>query len=133
MKKTNSGKTDRIAVIGAGKMATAITVSLVSKGVPASSILAYDVSDEAARKFTAATGCKTSATLADALKGASTVLLAVKPQVAPVALKEAGSALRGKLLISIVAGLKLETLASLAATDRIVRVMPNTPALVHRL
>ena len=132
MKKTNSGKTDRIAVIGAGKMATAITVSLVSKGVPASSILAYDVSDEAARKFTAATGCKMSATLADAMKGASTVLLAVKPQVAPVALKEAGSALRGKLLISIVAGLKLETLASLAATDRIVRVMPNTPALVQQ-
>ena len=49
MKKTVSKKTDRIAVIGAGKMATAITVSLVSKGVPASSILAYDVSAAAAR------------------------------------------------------------------------------------
>ena len=132
MKKTNSGKANRVAVIGAGKMATAITVSLVSKGMTASSILAYDISSAAAQKFTAATGCKTAATLAGALKDASTVLLAVKPQVAPVALKEAGSALRGKLLISIVAGLKLETLASLAATDRIVRVMPNTPALVQQ-
>ena len=124
-------KSDRIAVIGAGKMATAITVSIVSKGVPAASILAYDVSPAAAEKFTAATGCKTAATLAEVLKDASTVLLAVKPQVAPVALKEAGSALRGKLLISIVAGLKLESLDKLAATDRIVRVMPNTPALVQ--
>ncbi|MBR3505988.1 MAG: NAD(P)-binding domain-containing protein, partial [Lentisphaeria bacterium] len=101
MKKTVSKNSNRIAVIGAGKMATAITVSLVSKGVPASSILAYDVSAAAAKKFTDATGCKTAATLADALKDASTVLLAVKPQVAPVALKEAGAALRGKLLISI--------------------------------
>jgi pyrroline-5-carboxylate reductase len=132
MKKTNSKKTDRIAVIGAGKMATAIVGSLVSKGVPASSILAYDVSAAAARKFSDATGCKTAATLADALKDVSVVLLAVKPQVAPSALKDAGSALRGKLLISIVAGLKLETLASLAATGRIVRVMPNTPALVQQ-
>ena len=55
-------KTDRIAVIGAGKMATAITVSLVSKGVPAESVVAYDVSPDAAKKFTAATGCKTAAT-----------------------------------------------------------------------
>ena len=55
MKKTVSKKTSRIAVIGAGKMATAITVSLVSKGVPASSILAYDVSPVAAKKFTADT------------------------------------------------------------------------------
>lgn len=125
-------KTDRIAVIGAGKMATAITVSLVSKGVPASSVVAYDVSPAAAEKFTAATGCKTAATLAEALKDASTVLLAVKPQVAPSALKEAGSALRGKLLISIVAGLKLDSLAALASTARIVRVMPNTPALVQQ-
>ena len=132
MKKTDSRKSSRIAVIGAGKMATAITVSLVSKGVPASSILAYDVSAAAAKKFTDATGCKTAATLADALKDASVVLLAVKPQVAPVALKEAGAALHGKLLISIVAGLKLESLASLASTNRIVRVMPNTPALVQQ-
>ena len=127
-------KSELIAVIGAGKMATAITVSLVSKGVPASSILAYDVSPAAAEKFTAATGCKTSASLSELLlmKGVSTVLLAVKPQVAPSVLKEAGSKLRGKLLISIVAGLKLESLAALASTDRIVRVMPNTPALVQQ-
>jgi len=125
-------KSERIAVIGAGKMATAITVSLVSKGVSPSSILAYDVSPAAAEKFTAATGCRAAASLAEALKDASTVLLAVKPQVAPSALKEAGAALRGKLLISIVAGLKLESLAALAATARIVRVMPNTPALVQQ-
>ncbi len=132
MKKTVNKKTSRIAVIGAGKMATAITVSLVSRGVPASSILAYDVSSDAAKKFTSATGCKVATALAEALKDASTVLLAVKPQVAPIVLKEIGSALRGKLLISIVAGLKLETLATLASTNRIVRVMPNTPALVQQ-
>ena len=125
-------KTDRIAVIGAGKMATAITVSLVSKGVPAESVVAYDVSPDAAKKFTAATGCKTAATLAAALKDAPTVLLAVKPQVAPVALKQAGAALKGKLLISIVAGLKLASLAELASGARCVRVMPNTPALVQQ-
>ena len=57
----------------------------------------------------------------------------MKPQDALAALREMGGALAGKLLVSIVAGLPLAALQSAAAPGaRLVRVMPNTPALIHR-
>ncbi|MFW2154025.1 pyrroline-5-carboxylate reductase family protein, partial [Acinetobacter gyllenbergii] len=37
----------------------------------------------------------------------------------------------GKLIVSIIAGAEIETIAALTGTDRVVRVMPNTPALVQ--
>ena len=57
------------------------------------------------------------------------VLLAVKPQFAAEALDRIAPLLKGKLLISIVAGWPLALLEKHAKTGRIVRVMPNTPAL----
>lgn len=63
---------------------------------------------------------------------ADTVILCVKPGDAVKALQNLGSLLDGKLLISIVAGLSLQTLQSAAsASCRVIRVMPNTPALLQ--
>jgi len=117
------------AFIGAGKMATAIALGLRKSGVAAESIRAYDVSPAAAKAFSAATGVQTSATMAEALSNAEKVILAVKPQFAAEALAEAKASLDGKLLISIAAGLTIQWLGEHAGTKRIVRVMPNTPAL----
>lgn len=123
----------KIGVIGAGKMATAIIGGLVKNGYDRSAILAYDINSQAAAKFTEATGCAVCSDMAAALKNAEVVLLAVKPQYACDALKNAGEALDDKLLISIVAGMKLDTLQKNAVyTDKIIRVMPNTPALVQQ-
>jgi pyrroline-5-carboxylate reductase len=66
-----------------------------------------------------------------AIKHADIVLFAVKPQVLADVLKPLQGLLDGKLVISIVAGAEIATLSSLLGTDRIVRVMPNTPALVQ--
>ena len=55
-----------------------------------------------------------------------------KPQDAAKALKQTGEALKNKLLISIAAGLSLETLQNLAPGARVVRAMPNTAAIVGR-
>lgn len=118
-----------IAFIGAGKMATAIAAGLAKNSIGLK-VKAYDVAPAAAEAFTAATGFPCCSSMTDVLDGADVVLLAVKPQFAAVALKEAADALAGKLLISIVAGWKLETLKEHSKLDRVVRVMPNTPALV---
>jgi len=66
-----------------------------------------------------------------AMKGADTVLLAVKPQDMKRALASLGSEVRGALVISIAAGLTLGALSRwLGGHRRIVRCMPNTPALI---
>lgn len=122
----------KITVVGAGKMATAISLGLVAKGYAHDEIHAYDVSPDAAWNYRETTGCTVHATMADALAGTDIVLLAVKPQYAPAALAEAKSLIAGRLVISIVAGMKLDTLKNLSGCSRIVRVMPNTPALVRQ-
>lgn len=61
------------------------------------------------------------------------VILCVKPDAAAAALSEAGPALEGKLLVSILAGTKIATLQRAAGERcRIVRVMPNTAVLVRK-
>lgn len=123
-------KTLSIAFIGAGKMATAIAGGLV-KNMKDAQVCAYDVSEKAAADFTAATNCACCTDNAsNAIANADVVILAVKPQYAEDALKSLAGELNGKLLISIVAGWKIEKLSALAGTDRVIRVMPNTPALV---
>ena len=117
------------AFIGAGKMATAIALGLRKSGIPAEKIHAYDVSPAAAEAFSRTTGVSTSSSMAEALADADLVILAVKPQYAAAALDEAKTSLQGKLLISIAAGLTIQWLSEHAGTTRIVRVMPNTPAL----
>ena len=118
------------AFIGAGKMATAIALGLVKSGIAPDSIRAYDVSSEASKSFGASTGAEVALSMEEALSPADIVILAVKPQFAEAALAEAKLSLKGKLLISIAAGLPLDWLRRHAGIDRIVRVMPNTPALV---
>ena len=122
---------DRIAFIGAGKMAGAIAFGLVGRGISPAQLCAYDPSPEAAEKFAELTGAVCTATMKEALKDAGIVLFAVKPQYAKAAFDEARDYLGGKLLISIAAGLSISKLTELSGgLERVIRVMPNTPALV---
>ena len=68
----------------------------------------------------------------EAAGAAPVVVLCVKPQEAATAIQQAGAALDGKLLISIAAGLSLATLGKMAPKSRIIRAMPNTPAIIGR-
>ena len=61
---------------------------------------------------------------------AQVILIAVKPQMINEALAPLTGKLKDKLIISIAAGITLERLYELTQSERIVRVMPNTPALV---
>lgn len=123
----------RIGFIGAGRMATALAAGLTAAGItPASAIIAGDVWAEGRERFAAATGARVTDANSEVLTEADVIFLAVKPQIMPAVLAEIhDSAQERHLLISIAAGVSLETLVSvLGSQTRLVRVMPNTPCLV---
>lgn len=123
-------KNYKIAFIGTGKMATAIALGLRKNGLPAQNIAGYDVSESAAKAFNQATDTSFFKTMESAISASDIVLLAVKPQFAAEAMADVKKHLGDKLLISITGGLTINSLISLSGSKRIVRVMPNTPALV---
>lgn len=123
----------KIGFLGSGKMATALANGFLKARIAKSSELrASDVYPEARNQFAAATGAKVAASNTEVVKGSSVVILSVKPgQVAEV-LSEISPSIQSKhLVVSIAAGIPLAKLEQgLPAGTRVVRVMPNTPALV---
>ena len=120
----------RIAFLGGGNMANALVGGLRAKGVPAADISVIELSP-AARERIAAHGVRVSTAPDAATGGAEVLVLAVKPQDMRRALASIGGGARGKLVVSIAAGIRVETLSRwLGGHRRIVRCMPNTPALV---
>ena len=112
-------------------MATALIGGLVAKGTDARSIAVVEVSP-AARERLGARYPVHVATAPDASVQRSEVLvLAVKPQAMRPALASISGVLHGKLIISIAAGITLDALSRwLGGHRRLVRCMPNTPALI---
>jgi pyrroline-5-carboxylate reductase len=119
-----------IAFIGGGNMATAIIGGLLRQGRVAASILVIDPVAEQRERLQATLGVQTAAGPDAALAQAHTVVWAVKPQQ----FKEAAAACAAQcpqaLHYSVMAGLRTDDMARLLGTPRIVRAMPNTPALV---
>lgn len=123
----------KIGFLGAGKMAGALASGFVNaRLVKANQLIAADPFETARKQFTIGTGAKTVATNLEAAKAANVLILATKPDQVAAALAEISSAFTKKhLLISIAAGVTLAKLeAALPAGARVIRVMPNTPALV---
>lgn len=120
-----------ITFIGGGNMAQAIILGLLKQGYPAALLGVSDPSAEK-RAYFAALGLRTYTDNLSAVAEAEVVLLAVKPQVlTEVCAPFAALDFSQKLLISIAAGINTARLAQLIpSVQAIVRVMPNTPALV---
>src|SRR2546429_460962 len=122
-----------IGFLGAGKMATALAKGFIHANLAgADRIIASDPIDAARSVFAREAGAKTTASNLEALKFAGVLLLAVKPDQVAGVLKEVGGEFTEKrLLISIAAGVTLARLeGGLGSGARVIRVMPNTPALV---
>lgn len=122
-----------IGFIGAGQMARALAQGFVAaRLVPASQIVAYDSVAQAGRDFARIVpGSELAADNTGVVRRAGVIFLAVKPQsMAGVCSELAGRLPADKLVVSIAAGIPLTRLCAGLKTDRIVRVMPNTPALV---
>lgn len=123
----------KLGVIGAGNMASAIVRGLVlSKALPAGSILVSDL-DAAKLKTLEALGVHTYLDNAEVIQNADTILLAVKPNVYPMVLRQAAQCpdVGTKLLISIAPGISIADMKSYFSEDmKVIRTMPNTPAMV---
>ena len=119
-----------ISFIGGGNMAQALIGGLISRGLPSTRITVSDPVEKVRQLLQEKDVQVTDDNIA-AVKDADIVLFAVKPQVLAKVLEPLKGLLDDKLVISIVAGAEISTLAALLGTDRIVRVMPNTPALVQ--
>jgi pyrroline-5-carboxylate reductase len=121
------------AFLGAGKMAMALIQGVLRANLcSASEIIASSRSREGLESLVSATGVRSAKSNADAVAQADTILLCVKPSDALTALGEAGRTFDGRLLVSVVTGLKIATLRQAAPGCRVVRAMPNTAAMVGR-
>lgn len=121
------------AVIGTGNMGQALVSGFLAKGVlqPAD-IRVCDTDMTKVQAFAEKTGCTAFTQATDAVKGADYVLLSVKPQIIDQTMQDILPSLSpDTVIISIAASVKLSRLRShLFENSPIVRVMPNTPALV---
>lgn len=118
--------------IGSGKMATAIASGIVKTGVfSPDSLGAFDPDKKAAKEFSRITGISVSTdSPRSGIENSKAVIVAVKPQNIESALCPHRNILCGKTIISIAAGIPVSRLAEMTGATRIIRVMPNTPALV---
>ena len=119
-----------ISFIGGGNMAQALIGGLIARGLPATRITVSDPVEQV-RQLLQEKDVQVTEDNVAAIQTADVVVFAVKPQVLAQVLKPLNGLFAGKLVISIVAGAEISTISKLLGTDQVVRVMPNTPALVQ--
>ncbi|KPJ62338.1 MAG: hypothetical protein AMS15_04255 [Planctomycetes bacterium DG_23] len=126
---------EKIGFIGAGKMGSALIRGFIKAGtVDVQNVVACD-SDATAREKIAKEGVQVFSDNKEVAKNASVIFLAVKPDAVSKVLREIKDVVTQKhLVVSIAAGVRLEALeAQLEEGRRVIRVMPNTPALVGEM
>ena len=121
----------RITFVGGGNMAAALIGGLIARGAAASSIAAIDPSDAARESLRSRYGITVHPAAATAPLDADVLVLAVKPQYMREAVEAIAPRVSGQLVLSVAAGVRATDLSRwLGGHARIVRTMPNTPALV---
>lgn len=123
----------RLAFIGGGNMAGAIFGGLIAQGWPSGAVTVVEPSDEQRARLHAAYPDLRLLAQADAsLREAQMVVWAVKPQSFADAALAAAPFVGGALQLSVMAGIRSDAIARATGTERVVRAMPNTPALIGR-
>jgi pyrroline-5-carboxylate reductase len=121
-----------IGFIGAGNMAEAIISGLIKKAlIKPQGIEVFDIKQERMDHLKSAFGIECAASILELVRSQDTLILAIKPDQISTLLQGIKGSLAGKLIISIAAGVTLKSMLDvLGPQAKIVRVMPNTPALV---
>ena len=125
--------TEKIGVIGAGKIGAAIARGVIRAGLVAKDhVIASDVSEALRQAAANDLGIKVTADNGALCDFADIIILAVKPQIVDSVAREIAKKLGAKkLLMSVAAGVPLARIeAGLAQGARVVRVMPNIPCVV---
>ncbi|MBX3585731.1 MAG: pyrroline-5-carboxylate reductase [Ramlibacter sp.] len=121
-----------IAFIGGGNMASAIIGGLIKQGMPAAQIKVVEPFAPTREKLQAQFGIAAEPSPGPALARTQLVVWAVKPQTFSEAASQARAHTAGALHLSVAAGIRSDSIAHWLGTGRIVRSMPNTPALVGK-
>lgn len=134
MTTQDTGATPVVAVLGSGVMGDTLVAALRAGGWPGDRVAVADHDADRARATADAHGARAADGNAAAVADADVVLLAVKPDVVPAVLAEVAPLLRARaLVVSVAAGVPLRVYeAALPAGTPVVRVMPNTPALIGK-
>ena len=123
---------DHIAFIGGGNMATAMIGGLLKKGTPAANIQVVEPLAEQRLKLQNKFGVQVHEMPGAHLASADLVVWAIKPQVFKEAALQSRFHVKAALHLSVAAGIRSASLAHWLASQRVVRAMPNTPALVGK-
>ena len=120
----------QIAFIGGGNMASAIMGGLIKRGLAPGQIQVVEPFAEQAAKLQSQFGVRVMAGAQASLGSAALVVWAVKPQVFSQAAAEVRTHTTAALNLSVAAGIRSDSIARWLGSERVVRAMPNTPALI---
>lgn len=127
------GETPRVAFIGGGNMAGAIFGGLLKAGWPTAAFTVIEPwAEQRARLAAAHPGLAVVEQPGPALSAAQVVVWAVKPQSFGEAAAACGPLVGAALQLSVMAGVRSDAIAQASGSPRVVRAMPNTPALIGR-
>ena len=121
----------RVAFIGGGNMAGALIGGMLHAGFEASEIDVLEIDSARGADLTERHRVRTHRTAGDWLQASDAVVLAVKPQQMREAAAAIAPHLSRPVVLSIAAGVRAQTIGQWLATGKIVRAMPNMPALIR--
>jgi pyrroline-5-carboxylate reductase len=116
----------KVAVVGCGNMGSAIIKGITGGLCASSDVVGSDPDSEKLKTLS----CRTTDSNRDAVSSSDVVILAVKPQIMDGVLEEIKEDVRDRLIISVAAGIRCERIERALGKVRVIRVMPNTPALI---
>ena len=121
-----------LGIIGCGKMGSALVKGAIKENaIDGQKVMVIDLVPELAQKLSNDIGATVAKTNYDLIKNSDAILLCVKPQDMISLTDSFNKERSSKLFISIAAGIKIDDLEkSLKNDDRVIRVMPNTPAMI---
>ena len=123
---------NNLGFIGFGKMAGAICRGVVNSGfINSENIYAYDINTDSLKKNADETGINPVFDIKKLPEKVSNILIATKPFVVDEVINNIKDIVKDKLIISILAGINIRTYEEKLDGARIIRVMPNTPAMVN--
>lgn len=120
----------RIVFIGGGNMASAIVGGLVNAGADGTRITVVDPNAESRDRLSRHHGVRPLAACDDSVRGSELFVWAVKPQSFREAAAACAPWTANALQLSVMAGIRCEAIEQATGSPRVVRTMPNTPALI---
>jgi len=130
MNEATRVETPHVAFVGGGNMASAVLGGMIAARHPRERLSVVEPhapqADVVREKF----GIRVDAVGGAALAGAQVVVWAVKPQVFRDAAAPCAAFVGGALHLSLMAGIRSDAIAQATGSERVVRAMPNTPALI---